>query len=204
VSRKAEPTLPPFPVLRYAILRMATMARLCEPCRFHTADDSVSACGECGGPVKFTLLPPPGETAQPMANLPGAPEVEATRPKPLGLLDFFQGKLLFATLAVIALCVAGGAFLYLNKGESFEARVAKCKPGMRMIEAMQLFGDENYVIDDPDEDDGTLRTPIDVMGSGYVVYQEFASAVKISYAVGKVTNVEKVTPKFKVKIKKLR
>jgi hypothetical protein len=42
------------------------MPRLCEPCRFHSSDDALVACPECGGRVKFTLLPPTNAATPPV------------------------------------------------------------------------------------------------------------------------------------------
>ena len=42
------------------------MARFCEPCRHHSTDYFLTACPQCGGPVKVTLLPPPNAAPEPM------------------------------------------------------------------------------------------------------------------------------------------
>jgi hypothetical protein len=177
------------------------MPRLCEPCRFHSADDAITACPQCAGPVKFTLLPPTNAAPPPVDLGDEAPPPAAT---PMGLTDFFRGKLLWVSVAVVAALFAGAVGLWALRGDTFEQRVAKVKVGMPMLDAMRLMGDDNKpkqmrpsfnitIGGKPGQDDPSrfsdFDEPIDVWGEGFVEYEEGTEAVRIEYANGKVTAV---------------
>lgn len=185
------------------------MPRLCEPCRFHSSDDSVSDCPQCGGPVKFTLLPPPNAgqttaTATATAAPPAPPR--STSSGRVGLSDLFRGKLLYISVGVIAAVFVAVLALWLLRGDSFEQKVAKVKVGMSMPEAMRIMGDDNKpkkkakvnftvgpngVQETPDRF-SDFDEPIDVWGEGSVEYVDGFDAVVIEYRNGVVTGV---TPK---------
>ncbi|MGL6073468.1 MAG: hypothetical protein ACRC8S_04820 [Fimbriiglobus sp.] len=176
------------------------MPRLCEPCRWHTADDSVTVCSSCGGPVKFTLLAPPGEKPEPIAGLPGSPEMAEKR---VGFKDFFRGKTgkILGGAIVLGLVVVSAMLLF--RWQSFEAKVAKIKPGMKMLDAMRIFGDENGPamvnsvrvrfrgIPIPFTMQERTHAPIDVYGFGSMDYEGGFQHIRIHYADGLVTKVEK-------------
>ncbi len=177
------------------------MPRLCEPCRFHSADDALTACPECGGPVKFTLLPPTNFAPPPVDLGRAAPP---PRPPQMGLSDFFRGKLLWVSAAVIVGLFAVAVGLWLMRGDSFEQKVAKVKVGMPMTDAMLVMGDDNkpakkkprlhlHFGNGPPAGDperfGEFDDTIDVWGEGWVEYEELTEAVRIEYANGKVTGV---------------
>jgi hypothetical protein len=53
------------------------MPRVCEKCGFYAAEDGPkTGCPVCGRPLRFTLLPPPGEEPKPV---PGVPTVLTNR-----------------------------------------------------------------------------------------------------------------------------
>lgn len=177
------------------------MPRLCEPCRFHSADDTLSACPECGGSVKFTLLAPTN-AAPPPVDL--GDDTPPPRPAPLGVGDFFRGKLLVISAVVVVLVLAAVVGLWLLRGDTFEQRVTKVKVGMPMLDAMRIMGDDNKpkqkkpsfnvtIGGKPGQDDpnrfSDFDAPIDVWSEGYVEYEEGTEAVRIEYANGKVTGV---------------
>jgi len=177
------------------------MPRLCEPCRFHSADDTLKACPQCGGSVKFTLLPPTN-AAPPPVNL--GDDAPPTRPAPLGVGDFFRGKLLIVSVAVVGLVLVAVVGLWLLRGDTFEQRVAKVKVGMPMLDAMRIMGDDNKpapkknkfnltIGGKPGQDDpnrfSDFDAPIDVWGEGSVDYEEGSQGVLIEYSNGKVTGV---------------
>lgn len=183
------------------------MPGLCEPCRFHSSDDCLSACPQCGGPVKFTLLPPPnaGPSTATATTAPPA------RPRSLpsgrvGLSDLFRGKMLYASVGIIAAVFVGVIALWLLRGDSFEQKVAKLKVGMPMPEAMRIMGDDNKpkkkakvnftvgpngVRETPDRF-SDFDEPIHVWGEGSVESADGFGAVVIEYLNGVVTGV---TPK---------
>lgn len=173
------------------------MPRLCEPCRLQTADDAATSCAGCGGPVKFTLLPPPGEDAPPMAGLPST--LEEVRPKPFDLRELLRGRARVVTFAVGAAFAVAMLGLWLVRGDSFEARVAKVKPGMAVAEAMRVMGDPNrpkakrWRIDfggGRDERFQDFDRPVDTAGDGSLVYERGLNGVCIRYERGVVTDVE--------------
>jgi hypothetical protein len=178
------------------------MPRLCEPCRFHSADDTLTACPQCGGTVKFTLLPP-SDSAPPPVEF-GEEAAPPPPSAPLGVTDFFRGKLLWVTLLVVVGLFAAAVGVWALRGDSFEQRVAKVKVGMPMLDAMRIMGDDNKPAKkkpgvhlhfgngppagDPDRF-GTFDEPVDVWGEGSVEYEEGLEAVRIDYANGMVTAV---------------
>ncbi len=177
------------------------MPRLCEPCRFHSADEALSACPQCGEPVKFTLLPPTNFAPPPVELGETAPPV---RPPQMGLSDFFRGKLLWVSAAAIVGLFAVAVGLWLMRGDTFEQKVAKLKVGMPITDAMLVMGDDNKpakkrpsinitIGGKPGQDDprrfSDFDEPVDVWGEGFVEYEEGSDAVRIEYANGKVTGV---------------
>jgi hypothetical protein len=52
------------------------MPTTCEGCRYYAPADTAGPCPECGRPLKFTLLPPPGADPDPLP----LGEAEADRP----------------------------------------------------------------------------------------------------------------------------
>ena len=172
------------------------MARFCEPCRYHSADDSIRECPQCGGAVKFTLLPPLNEDAGPMAGVQSRRQRTAVAVE-LAHKSRTKWYYLGGGLAMIALL----ALVFTNSfGEKFEDRVKKLKPGMPMEQAAWIMGDANqskpkkYTITFGDDGHSgqmpDFDRPIDFSGSGYVVYEDLMTGVKISYENGIVTHVE--------------
>ena len=174
------------------------MARFCEPCRLHSTDDSIRECPQCGGAVKFTLLPPVNEDAGPMAG------VQSRRQRTAVAVEFAHKSrakwyYLGGGLAVIALLT----LVFTDSfGESFENRVKKLKPGMPMEQAALVMGDKHqvkpkkytFLIGDGGNPDRMpdFDRPVDFTGSGHVVYEGLMTAVKIHYQNGVVTRVEDV------------
>ena len=111
------------------------MARFCEPCRYHSIDDSLTACPQCGGPVKFTLLPPPAASPEPMDVHSGGEESPAAHPRNNRMTWYLVG----GAAALIAF-VGLGLLLTGNLGEGFDARAKKIKPGMSMEQAAGIMG----------------------------------------------------------------
>ena len=42
------------------------MPTVCEGCRYYAPADTAGPCPDCGTPLKFTLLPPPGADPEPL------------------------------------------------------------------------------------------------------------------------------------------
>ena len=174
------------------------MARFCEPCRLHSTDDSIRECPQCGGVVKFTLLPPLNEDAGPMAGVQSRRQRTAVA---VELEHRSRAKWYYVGggLAMVALL----ALVFTNSlGESFESRVKKVKPGMPMEQAAWTMGDKNqsktkkYSISIGDDGNPDrmpdFDRPVDFSGSGYVVYEGLMDGVKIHYQNGIVTQGEEV------------
>jgi hypothetical protein len=181
------------------------MPRLCEPCRFHSADDSLSACPECAGPVKFTLLPPTNEAPPPVDLGRHAP----TPPKPVGASDFFRGKMLWVTAGVVAALFAAVVAVFLLREEPFGQRVAKIKPGMSMTEVLRIMDDSNQAkktrkvgftvgangVQEFDERTVDSSMVTDVWDAdGWVEYAEGFEGVRIEYSRNVVTRVTPIKP----------
>lgn len=180
------------------------MPRLCEPCRFHSADDSLPACPVCSGVVKYTLLGPPGSDPDLVAVAQGR---QPAAPEPAGLGDFFRGKMLVVTAVVVVGLVAAIFGVWYLRGDGFDERTAKLKPGMKMTDAMRIMGDANKpkakkpsinitIGGEPDDPDrfGDFDAPIETSGTGYVEYASGTSGVRIHYTDHVVTKVEPYTP----------
>ena len=173
------------------------MARLCEPCRFHSADDSLKACPDCGGAVKFTLLPPPGEEAKPLGGFRRSAPAPSSPPKSaqLGI------KIGIGAIAVVVLAVGIKVALALFSGEAFQSQASKVKVGMPMVQAARIMGDpdvdrsKKFTIQIGDPGPSEDRFPVfDYNGSGYVEYTTgWDSAVRINFENGIVTGVVPTT-----------
>lgn len=105
--------------------------------------------------------------------------------------EFFQGRLrLYVGGFGVAIFFAVLA-AWFGRGDTFEQRMAKLKPGMKMSAAMTVMGDNNkpkkrplfkFSIGDTGDDRFTdFDAPIDTTGDGYVEYERGFNAVRISY-----------------------
>lgn len=177
------------------------MARHCEPCRFHTTDDTVRTCPDCGGEVKFTLLGPHGSDP----DLIAADASRARKSQSVGLGDFLQGKLLVMSAFVVSGLFAAVFGVWYLRGDTFDDRTAKVKPGMRMSEAMRIMGDRNEPTTPPrkmtialgvegEQHIPDFDRPVETDGEGYVEYASGSTGVRIHYANHVVTKVEPYTP----------
>ncbi len=174
------------------------MARFCEPCRFHSVDDSLTACPQCGGPVKFTLLPPPNATPEPMAL-----DLESESAPAAILRNNRMTWYLVGGAAALIACVGLGLLLTGNLGEGFDARAKKIKSGMAMEQAAGIMGETqkpagkkwSFTFGEPEshaEPMPDFDRPMDYSGEGYVVYEGSTSGLKIHFRDGVVTRVEEV------------
>lgn len=173
------------------------MARLCEPCRAYTADDAVTACLTCGGPVKFTLLPPVNGDAEPIAGVPTPCAERYGRPLrldqlPVGILEVVTG------LVVVALIAVAGVLLSAQT-ESFDEREARLEPGISVAAAMEIMGGTRTPVrrftfssgDTAMEVFQDIPRPFDDAGEGTLTYQKGGKAVRIQFENGIVTGVER-------------
>lgn len=162
------------------------MPRTCETCRHYTPDDSPDVCPSGHGPLKFTLMGPPGREAEPIAGLPGAPEDDDAPVRRPNLLEHPYTKPVAATV-VVAVLLLGLAWHF--SGEGFDARAAKIKPGMRMREVVRIMGG------DPDRKPSSRPFPhVDMTapteGDGEVTWEGGLSAVTVHFRDGIVASVE--------------
>jgi hypothetical protein len=149
--------------------------------------DEPDVCPTGHGPLKFTLMPPPGREGEPITGLPGGPEDEdAPARKPGGLLSHpYAMPIGVAILAGVILLGAAWHF----SGEGFDARAKKIKPGMRMREVVRIMGG------DPDQKPSNRPFPhVDMTpptdGDGEVTWEGGLSAVTVHFRDGIVTSVE--------------
>ena len=174
------------------------MARLCEPCRFHSAADALKECPHCGGAVKFTLLPPPGEEAKPMPGLRSVASQREAVSKNRQLLAYGVG----GVILVLILIFGFGAFAGL--GQPFESRVMKIKVGMPMAQAAKIMGESdqpkrkkfsitfggNGGNGDDESRIPDFNKPADYSGSGYADFTGGSGLdVRINYENGIVTGI---------------
>ncbi len=166
------------------------MPKLCEACKFYSADNSPTACPTCSGPLKFTLLPPAGVTPEPVADAPTKPTgkygntveepdvFERQVPKPLARLipRHYWGP-------VGAACFAMGIVIYIARwqmaDDAFASTVDQIKPGAPILQVIEKMGD------DP-EDLG-----IGPNDSGELVWEYRTQGVVVKYSNGRVTSVQK-------------
>lgn len=162
------------------------MPRTCETCRHYVPADNPDVCPAGHGLLKFTLMPPPGREAEPIAGLPGAPDLEDAPAPRRSLLAYPYAMPVGAAVLVGALLLAGA---WHFSGEGFDARAAKIKPGMRMREVVRLMGG------DPDKKPSNRPFPhVDMTpptdGDGEVTWEGGMSAVTVHFRDGIVTSVE--------------
>ena len=172
------------------------MARFCEPCRYHSVEDSLIACPQCGGPVKFTLLSPPNAVPDPMELHTRSEDTPVERIRNNRMTWYLVGG-----AAALIVCVGLGLLLSGNLGEGFDARAKKIKPGMPMEQAAGIMGETqkpagkkwSFTFGEPEshaEPMPDFDRPMDYSGEGYVVYEGSTSGLKVHFRDGVVTRVE--------------
>lgn len=178
------------------------MPKICEPCRVHLADNAVTECPECGQAMKLTFLPPPGQPADKLLLKDRPPRREVKSSTGGGDVFAFVGEnMRWIRIGFLLVCILIGALLRLNSGGTFEQRLAKCHVGMPILEAMKHFDDDNRPARQHGAhrftgtpDDGSLNafdSPVDVMGDGWVEYDDGSDSVRIHFDNGRVTRLER-------------
>lgn len=170
------------------------MPKVCESCAFYSADNAPTACPKCGTGLKFTLLPPRGQAAEPLPDAgPGLQTATATaraRAKKEGFLEglgvgeippryLWAGFLLLVSLA-------GVGVRYYQTSQ----RLEQVQPGMHISQAARLIDTgEGYY----NSDMVRFRDAFDQndRSSGAFEYQEGPHHMVIRWSNGIVTRVEK-------------
>jgi hypothetical protein len=168
--------------------------RLCEVCRHFTPVDTPDVCPKGHGPLKFTLLPPPLQAAEPIPGLPGGrrepdPDDVVERPRSVGPLIRHPYAM---PAGVIVLGLLGlTLFAWQSTGNDYDSRVKKLRPGMTMAEAAKVMGSETDRPRRPRRfPDIDMSVPTE--GDGEVVWEHRTRAVKVTFRNGVVTGVEEV------------
>jgi hypothetical protein len=167
--------------------------RLCEQCRHYTPTDAPDVCPSGHGPLKYTLLPPPNQKAEPIRGLPGGPpefEDDADAAAPRSAAALFHHPLA-KPIGAAALGIVGIVLVaWYMTSNSFDSRVKKLHPGMSMTEVAKIMGsgrDRGRPAHFPEID---WSTPTE--GDGEVVWESGTRGVKVTYRDGVVTHVEEV------------
>ncbi len=111
------------------------MYKTCEPCRTHVADFAATACPICHGPLRTTLLGPPGQTPSPLTGVAGADGQLGTEPREGWLDGFGVDPLVLKVAAVVLLAVGGFAVRHFATA----GRMSQLRPGMPIAEAARLI-----------------------------------------------------------------
>ncbi len=174
------------------------MAKLCEACRAHAPDDSLADCPTCGGPLKFTLLPPPGQDAEPLPGVPRGrtgrygnnPEAEGCAGDPPGPLGAVFGIWAKPAAVGLPLLLAVAVFCrWLAASDDIEERAAKIRPGMPMVEAVRIMGSDPTPPRRPARWPDVDMTP-PTEGDGEVVWEGGSKAITVRFRDGVVTEVQ--------------
>jgi hypothetical protein len=182
------------------------MPRQCEPCRVHVADDNAVPCLRCQQPMGFTFQSPsvPDEHAHvlpehdDLRRRPNRAMLQEPNPmwkafwKKFGPIPLWVG---FLT------CVAFGWYFFTTNNNQFNKNVEELKPGMPVLEAMKMFGDDNsgkrvgatFHFDGSGKGVtfGDKDAALDIMKKGSVEYESGKNGVRIHFDRGVVTRVEK-------------
>jgi hypothetical protein len=121
------------------------MARICSSCKYYTTGDETT-CPKCKCGLQFTLLPPPGQAALPLAIDPGTqPLKPRARDLPSGpswsVWDLFKAyrasrALLAAPIALVM--ILGGVFLGWGKDNVYN-RFDRIQIGMTEKEVRDVL-----------------------------------------------------------------
>jgi hypothetical protein len=164
------------------------MPKVCESCGFYSADNDPTACPTCGKPVRFTLLPPRGEAAAPLANAApdaGTATARARRQKEgfldgLGIDPRIVG---FVVMVLIAVAV------FALRQQAKKERLEQVRPGMHISEAAKLI-DTGKGMNHPKMVRFRDRFAPDDTSNGSIDYQDGGNHLIVRWENGIVTSVE--------------
>lgn len=119
------------------------MARICSSCKHYDAGGEESQCPTCKTPLRFTLLPPPGQASAPLPDLPepsfgpGA-RSKASQSQQIGemLVWGFRHRWVWS-LFVGAIVGVGGVFGLLPS--NLENQYDRIKIGMSVREVREIL-----------------------------------------------------------------
>jgi len=117
------------------------MPKICEPCEFYSADNAVSVCPKCGGPVKMTMLPPRGVTPTPLKTTGNKVNRSG------GNL-----KLIFQIIGIVIPVIVSAGFLMLRVSQRHaqNPQVEQISLGMPISEAAKII-DTGKGMNHPDQ-----------------------------------------------------
>src|SRR5262245_261785 len=164
------------------------MPKVCEPCGFYSADNTPTACPTCGQPVKFTLLPPRGEAAAPLAGAgpdPGSATARARRQKEGFLSGLGIDPRVMGFVAMVLVGLAVFAVRQYQKKEQLE----QVRPGMHISEAAKLI-DTGKGMNHPRMVRFRDRFAPDDKSSGSIDYEDGGNHLVVYWENGIVTRVE--------------
>ena len=164
------------------------MPKVCEPCGFYSAENTPTACPTCSGGLRFTLLPPQGQAAAPLANVGfGATTATArARRQKEGFLDSLgiDPKIL-GLIALVLVGVVGFAYRQHQKKE----RLEQIQPGMHISQAAKLI-DTGKGMHHPKMVRFRDRFAPDDTSNGKFTYQDGGNHIVLHWKNGIVTQVE--------------
>jgi len=164
------------------------MPKVCESCGFYSADNAPTACPTCGRPVKFTLLPPRGAAAAPLAN--AAPDANTgtarARRQKEGFLDSMGIDP--RIVGIVVMILIGGA-LFAFKQYAKRERLEQIQPGMHISQAVKLI-DTGRGTNHPKMVRLRDRFAPDDTSSGSIDYQDGGNHLVVHWENGIVTRVE--------------
>jgi hypothetical protein len=127
------------------------MPKVCEPCGFYSTENTPTACPTCGSGLRFTLLPPRGQAAEPLPDAgptldaPTATALARRRKEgfleSLGITEINPRYLWIGFLVIVS--VSGFFARQYVAGQ----RLKEVRPGMHISEAARLIDtndDEGY------------------------------------------------------------
>ena len=111
------------------------MPKHCEACRFYSAENEPTTCPNCQTSLRFTLLPPAGQSAAPLADVQSSSRESRPQQKE-GFWDSMgvSPKVLMGALAVV-LTIGGFAVRHMNAREQID----QVRPGMHISTAARLL-----------------------------------------------------------------
>lgn len=169
------------------------MPKICEPCGFYSVENTPTACPTCSGGLRFTLLPPQGQAAAPLANVePGLNTATArARRQKEGFLESMGIKEINPRYLWIGFLILIGVSGFFVRQYQTRERLKEVQPGMHISEAARLIDtddDEGYY----DSKMGRFRdnfTPND-RSSGSFEYEDGPHHMIIHWQNGFITRVE--------------
>jgi hypothetical protein len=121
------------------------MARLCSQCQYYT-NGAETVCPRCNVDMQLTFLPPPGQAAAPLADVPPVTAPIGARRRPreteasqlFDLFRFLRGNRLVLSTIVGILAIAGGLVFGWGSA-SLKDRYDRIEVGMDECEVRNIL-----------------------------------------------------------------